>query len=73
MIIFPSETPGYSWVLYEDEQPIHWKDCEVPRCEWGVCYGLSSRFCFKHTPGNKHVKHMKIDALIVGVVEKETA
>lgn len=39
-----------------------WPDCAVWCCREKVCLVLSSPYCFHHTPGNKWVKHMKIDA-----------
>ena len=42
---------------------INWPDCPVPGCTNKICLALNSDFCFPHTPGNEHVKRMKIDAL----------
>lgn len=39
-----------------------WPDCPVEGCGNKICLALNSDKCFPHTPGNKHVKHMKIDA-----------
>lgn len=39
-----------------------WPDCAKPGCLNKCCLALGSKFCFPHTPGNKHVKSMKIDA-----------
>lgn len=39
-----------------------WPDCAVDGCPNKCCLALDSIYCFPHTPGNKHVKHMKIDA-----------
>lgn len=39
-----------------------WPDCPVEGCENKICLSLNSSMCFPHTPGNKHIKHMKIDA-----------
>lgn len=50
-----------------------WPDCAVEGCPNKCCLALDSVFCFPHTPGNKHVKHMKIKARNTGhVVEPET-
>jgi hypothetical protein len=40
----------------------NWPDCAVDDCPNKCCLALDSVFCFPHTPGNKHVKNMKIDA-----------
>lgn len=40
----------------------NWPDCVIDGCPNKCCLALDSVFCFPHTPGNKHVKHMKIDA-----------
>ena len=40
----------------------NWPDCAIDGCPNKCCLALDSVFCFPHTPGNKHVKHMKIDA-----------
>ncbi len=40
----------------------NWPDCVIDGCPNKCCLALDSIFCFPHTPGNKHVKHMKIDA-----------
>ena len=51
--------------LYDYEGRIfEWKRCEVPGCENNVCIGLSDKFCYPHTSGNKHVKRMKLDAVL---------
>lgn len=39
-----------------------WPDCIVPGCTRKACLALRSPRCFPHTPGNEHVKRMKIDA-----------
>lgn len=39
-----------------------WPDCAIDGCPRKCCLALDSIFCFPHTPGNEHVKHMKIDA-----------
>ena len=39
-----------------------WPDCVVQGCPNKTCLVLDSPYCFPHTPGNKWVKHMKIDA-----------
>lgn len=39
-----------------------WPDCPVEGCPNKCCLALNSEFCFVHTPGNKHVNSMKIDA-----------
>lgn len=39
-----------------------WPDCAVEGCLNKCCLALDSPFCFPHTPGNRHVKLMKIDA-----------
>lgn len=38
-----------------------WPDCPVPGCTNKICLALNSDRCFPHTPGNEHVKRMKID------------
>ena len=50
-----------------------WKDCEVEGCGRQVCLNISDKFCFPHSEGNKHVKHMKIDAFNIKDPEKEPA
>lgn len=42
---------------------INWPDCPIEGCPNKICLALNSEFCFPHTPGNEHVKRMKIDAL----------
>ena len=39
-----------------------WPDCGIEGCENKCCLALDSDFCFPHTPGNTHVKHIIIDA-----------
>lgn len=39
-----------------------WADCAVEGCPNKACLALDSQFCFPHTPGNEHVKKMRIDA-----------
>lgn len=39
-----------------------WPDCAIEGCPNKTCLVLNSPYCFPHTPGNKWVKHMKIDA-----------
>jgi len=39
-----------------------WPDCPVPGCTNKICLALNSDRCFPHTPGNRHVKHWKIEA-----------
>lgn len=41
-----------------------WPDCPVRGCHFKICLALNSDRCFVHTPGNKHVKRMKIEAAI---------
>ena len=38
-----------------------WPDCPVEGCPNKICLALDSEFCFPHTPGNRHVKHIDID------------
>lgn len=45
-----------------DSEYANWPDCAIRGCPNKCCLVLDSVFCFPHTPGNKHVKHMKIDA-----------
>jgi hypothetical protein len=47
-----------------------WPDCPVRGCQFKICLALNSDKCFHHTPGNKHVKRWKINALN-GVPEPE--
>lgn len=47
----------------DDTIYINWPDCPVEGCQNKICLALNSEFCFPHTPGNEHVKRMKIDAL----------
>jgi hypothetical protein len=49
----------------------NWPDCAVDDCPNKCCLALDSVFCFPHTSGNKHVKHMKIDAQNVTLEEIE--
>ena len=37
-----------------------WPDCAMPGCPNKSCLALNSPFCFPHTPGNRHVKHIDI-------------
>jgi hypothetical protein len=39
--------------LFEDDDGTFflWKNCEVPDCPNGVCYGLDERYCHPHQPG----------------------
>lgn len=46
----------------EDIPASEWPYCVVPGCRNRCCLALNSIFCFPHTPGNQHVKRMKIDA-----------
>lgn len=41
----------------------NWPDCAIKACPNKCCLALDSVYCFPHTPGNKHVKLMKIDAV----------
>lgn len=41
----------------------HWPYCVVDGCENRRCVNISDRFCFTHSPGNSHVKWMKIEAM----------
>lgn len=45
-----------------------WPDCQIEGCQNKCCLALNSQFCFPHTEGNTHVKHMKIDAQHVQTV-----
>jgi hypothetical protein len=50
--------------MRDDEVDItDWPDCAVDGCPNKTCRVLNSPYCFPHTPGNKWVKHMKIDAM----------
>lgn len=49
-----------------------WPDCVVEGCQNKCCLALGSKFCFPHTPGNKHVKSMKIDAFHAEDIETES-
>lgn len=40
-----------------------WPNCPIDGCPYKTCLVLNSNYCFQHTPGNKYVKHMKIDAM----------
>lgn len=51
----------------------NWPDCVIDGCPNKCCLALDSIFCFPHTPGNKHVKHMKIDAANVTSLDLESA
>lgn len=46
----------------DDTMCANWPDCVIDGCPNKCCLALDSIFCFPHTPGNEHVKHMKIDA-----------
>lgn len=39
-----------------------WPDCAIKGCSNKCCRSLNSIYCFPHTPGNEHVKRMKIEA-----------
>ena len=39
-----------------------WPYCPVEGCTNKICLSLGSDRCFPHTPGNEHIKRMKIDA-----------
>lgn len=45
-----------------DEEWAAWPDCPIEGCPNKICLALDSQFCFPHTPGNVHVKHLKIEA-----------
>lgn len=51
----------------------NWPDCAIDGCPNKCCLALDSVFCFPHTPGNKHVKHMKIDAANLTSLDVEAA
>lgn len=38
--------------------------CAEHGCSFRKCLSLDSDRCFKHTPGNEHVKHWKIMARV---------
>lgn len=48
-----------------------WPDCPVDGCPYKICRVLNSNYCFQHTPGNKYVKHMKIDAMHLRQVNRK--
>lgn len=50
---------------------VNWPDCAIEGCPNKCCLALDSKFCFPHTPGNVHVKNMKIDALHPTIEELE--
>lgn len=54
----------------EDVDMDSWQDCAVDGCQNKCCLALNSIFCFPHTPGNKHVKHMKIDAMNLAPIDE---
>jgi hypothetical protein len=39
---------------------LFWSDCASPGCKNKCCLGLSSKYCFPHTPGWWIVKEFKI-------------
>jgi hypothetical protein len=41
--------------------PGDWPDCVIEGCPRKCCLALGSIFCFPHTPGNEHIKRIKID------------
>lgn len=45
-----------------DSMSANWPDCAIEGCPNKCCLALDSLFCFPHTPGNKHVKRMKMSA-----------
>ena len=47
-----------------------WPDCAIPGCPRKCCLALDSIYCFPHTPGNKHVKSIKIDMRNLTPVKK---
>lgn len=57
MAVDKSET----WIA-DENGGFFWPYCIVDGCENRVCRGISDRHCFPHSPGNEHVKRMKIDA-----------
>lgn len=48
-----------------DQMTANWPDCAAEGCQELCCLALDSIHCFEHTPGNEHVKRMKIDAASV--------
>lgn len=50
-----------------------WPNCKVKDCGLKCCLALNSPFCFPHTPGNKHIKSIKIDVANVVAPELEHA
>lgn len=46
-----------------EDHSANWPDCVIDGCPNKCCLALDSIFCFPHTPGNEHVKRMKIDAI----------
>lgn len=46
----------------EDTDMAAWPDCAKDGCTNKCCLALDSIYCFPHTPGNEHVKRLKIDA-----------
>lgn len=50
-----------------------WPDCAVEGCQNKCCLALGSVFCFPHTPGNEHVKRMKIDAFHAEDIDLDAA
>lgn len=56
--------------MSDDEDLSWWPDCPVDGCPNKCCFALDSVFCFPHTPGNEHVKRMKIDARNVTPIEE---
>lgn len=49
----------------------NWPDCAVEGCPNKCCLALDSVWCFPHTPGNEHVKRMKIDAASADPLQSE--
>lgn len=57
----------------DDNSFANWPDCAVDGCPNKCCLALDSIYCFPHTPGDKHVKHMKIDAANLTALDLENA
>ena len=56
-----------------DDNSANWPDCAIEGCPNKCCLALDSIYCFPHTPGNVHVKHMKIDAANITSLDIEEA
>ncbi len=51
---------GVGMTFYNDSNEHLWLDCDVPGCTNKACDVIDSKSCFPHTPGNEHVKRLKI-------------